>query len=186
MGGVGVDFVGLTDSTTSNEFVDKGGHSWPPIILLEEVNCVEVSTVGPGKGFMDVLNEGVAGGFRNIEVAPVIESAMVEVPVLGVGVGKRNGGGFHGREDVNDKLVERGGFSNFGGQGGVQHINVKVGEKNLLGVIEGGVHVILVGEGVGRTHSNAGGVVPDQVVVLEEHLPSHLAVRQTLRFLKVG
>ena len=186
MGRVGVDFVGLTDGATSDKFADKGGHSWPPIILLEEVNCAEVSAVGPSKGFMDVPNEGVAGDFRNIEVAPVIESAMVEVSVLGVGVGKRNSGGFHGREGVNDKLVGRGGFSNFGGQGGVQHVNVKVGEKNLLRVIEGGVHIILVGEGVGRTHSNARSVVSDQVVVLKEHLPSRLVARQTLQFLKVG
>ena len=36
VGGVGVDFIGLAHGTASDKFVDKGGHSWPPLVLLEE------------------------------------------------------------------------------------------------------------------------------------------------------
>ena len=63
---------------------------------------------------------------------------------------------------------------------------MKVGEENLLGVIERGVYFVFVGEGIGGTHGGSRRVVPDQIVVLEEHLPSRLSARQTLWFFEVG
>ena len=42
---------------------------------------MEIAAVGTSERFVDIFNKGVAGGFRNIEVALVIEGALVEVPV---------------------------------------------------------------------------------------------------------
>ena len=39
--------------------------------------------MGASKGFVDVLDEGTTGGLRNVEVALVIKSALVKVPVFG-------------------------------------------------------------------------------------------------------
>ena len=85
MGGVGVNLVGLACGTAGDEFSDKGGHARPPVVLLEKGNGVEVSAVGPGKRFMDALDEGVSGRFGNVEAALVIKSALVEIPVLSGG-----------------------------------------------------------------------------------------------------
>ena len=68
VGWVGVHFVGLACSTAGDEFVDEGGHSWPPIILLEKRNGVEVSAVGTSERFVKVLHEGVASSLRDVEV----------------------------------------------------------------------------------------------------------------------
>ena len=96
---------------------------------------------------------------------------MIKVPVLGLRMGKRHGVGIHSCKSVDDELVRRGRFSNFLGKGSIEHINVQMGEKNLQGIILGGIHRVLAGEGIGRAHGRAGGMVPFQVVVLEEHLP---------------
>ena len=40
-----VDFVCLADSTASNIFMNVGGHSWPPIISLEQVEDVKYATM---------------------------------------------------------------------------------------------------------------------------------------------
>ena len=82
MAGVGVHFVGLAGSTAGDEFSDEGGHAGPPIVPLQEGDCAEVSAMGAGKGFVNVFNEGVTGGFGNVEVASIIKSALVEIPVL--------------------------------------------------------------------------------------------------------
>ena len=72
MGRVGVDLVGLAGGAASNEFSDKGGHPRPPVIFLEKGDSAEVSAMGPGKGFMDVFDQGVTGGFRDIEMQFVV------------------------------------------------------------------------------------------------------------------
>ena len=48
-GRVGVNLIGLASSTAGDEFLDKGGHSQPPIVLLEKGDGVEISAVGSGK-----------------------------------------------------------------------------------------------------------------------------------------
>ena len=114
VGGVGVHFVGLASSAASDKFTDEGGHARPPIVFLEQGDCAEITAVGTCKGFVDILNKGVAGGLGDVEAALVIEGALVEVPVLQRGAWQRDGAGFHGGEGVNDELVGRGAFGNFG------------------------------------------------------------------------
>ena len=86
VGGVGVYFVGLARSAAGDEFPDEGGHTRPPVIPLEQRDGAEIPAVGTGEGFVNIFNEGVAGRFRDIEAALIIEGALVEVPVLGRGV----------------------------------------------------------------------------------------------------
>ena len=61
-----------------------------------------------------------------------------------------------------------------------------MGKKNLFRVVEGGIHFVLAREGVGGAYGGSGGVGPDQIIVLEKHLPSHLAVGEALWFLEVS
>ena len=105
MSRVSVHFVGLASGTTSNEFADKGGHAGPPVVFLKKRDGVKVSSMGSGEGFMDVFDEGVAGRFWDVETALVVQGALIKVPVPRGGLGKGDGGGFHGSESVNDKLV---------------------------------------------------------------------------------
>ena len=123
---------------------------------------------------MDSLDKVMSGGIRDIEAAFVVEGAVIEVPVVGGGAGKGNGGCLHGGKGVDDELVGRGGFGDFGGQGSIEHVNVKGGEQDSLGVVSGGVNLILSGKSIGGTHGSAWGVVPFKIIVLEEHLPSSL------------
>ena len=84
-GGVGwvdVNFIGLAGSAASDEFADEGGHSWPPIILLEKGDGVEVATVSSHERLVEVLHEGVVSRFGDIKACLVVEGALVEVPVL--------------------------------------------------------------------------------------------------------
>ena len=67
MGRVGVDLVGLTCGTASNEFADEGGHAGPPVVLLEQGDGAEVSAMSTGKGFVDVFDERVSGGLGNVK-----------------------------------------------------------------------------------------------------------------------
>ena len=133
--------------------------------------------MGTGKGFVNVLHEGVAGGFGNIEAALVIEGALVEIPILRGGAGQGDSGCLHGRECIDDKLVGRGGFRDFRREGSIEHLDVEVGEENLFHVVGRSVYLIFSGQSVGWSHGSTWGVVPFQVIVLEEHLPSSLAVR---------
>ena len=48
-----VDFVCLADSTASNVFTNIGGYSWPPIILLEQVEGAKYATMSIGLAGMD-------------------------------------------------------------------------------------------------------------------------------------
>ena len=100
-----VHFVGLASGTTGNEFVDEGGHARPPVVFLKKRDGAKVFSMGSSKGFMDVFDEGVAGRFWNVETALVVQGVLIEVPVPRGGLGKGDGGGFHGSESVNDKLV---------------------------------------------------------------------------------
>ena len=43
---------------------------------------MEVSAVGAGEGFVDVFDQRVTGGFRDVEATPVVKGALIEVPVL--------------------------------------------------------------------------------------------------------
>ena len=79
----GVYLIGLTGGTACDEFSDKGGHAWPPIILLEQGNGADVSAMGAGEGFVNVFGQGVTGGFGDVEATLVVEGALVKVPVLG-------------------------------------------------------------------------------------------------------
>ena len=92
--------------------------------------------MGAGKGLVDSFDKGVAGGIGDVETTPVVEGALVEVPIIGGGLGERNGRGFHGGKGVNYELVGGGGFGDFRGQGGVEHVDVKVGEKDLFGIVK--------------------------------------------------
>ena len=62
---------------------------------------------------------------------------------------------------------------------------MQVGKEDLQGVILRGIYRIFSGKSISRAHSGAGGVVPDQVIVLEEHLPLSLSVRQALGLFEV-
>ena len=46
VGQVGVNLIGLAHGAASDEFADEGGHAGPPIVLVEERNSVEISTMG--------------------------------------------------------------------------------------------------------------------------------------------
>ena len=107
VGWVGVDLIGLACGTAGDELVDEGGHSRPPIILLEKGDGVEVTTMGTSERLVDVLYKVMAGGFRNVEAQFVIESAMVKVPVITLRVGEGNGFGIKGSEGIDDELVGR-------------------------------------------------------------------------------
>ena len=63
-GGVCVGLVGLACGTAGNEFSNKGGHAGPPVVLLEERDSVEISTVGTSEGLVDVFHELMVGGFQ--------------------------------------------------------------------------------------------------------------------------
>ena len=66
-GGVCVDLIGLTHSTTSNEAANEGGYTGPPVVLLEKGDGVEITTVGTHQRFMDVFDKGVLGRFGDVE-----------------------------------------------------------------------------------------------------------------------
>ena len=121
---MGVDLVGLAGSTAGDEFADEGGHPWPPIIFLKKGDSVEVSTVSPCEGFMDVFDEGVLGGFGDVEAQFVVKGALIKVPVLSLRTGKGYGVGVHCGQSVNDKLVRGGGFSDLFSKSGIEHIDV--------------------------------------------------------------
>ena len=87
VGGVGVDLIGLTSGTTSDKFLDEGGYTRPPVVLLEQRDGAEISAVGSGKEFMNVFDKGVPGGFGDIEAQFVIEGTLVKVPVIFLGMG---------------------------------------------------------------------------------------------------
>ena len=55
----------------------------------------------------------------------------------------------------------------------------------MRGILLRSINVVLVGERVSGAHSGAQGVVPLQIVVLEEHLPASLTVRKTLWLFEV-
>ena len=126
---MGVDLIGLASSAASNELADKGGHSWPPIILLEKGDGAEISAMSTHEGFMNIFYEGVLGRFGDVEAQFVIESALIEVPVLGVRTGKGYGVSIHCCKSIDDKLVRRGGFRNLIGEGSVEH--VKIGRAHV-------------------------------------------------------
>ena len=115
VGQVGVHFVGLAGGASGNEFTNEGGHPWPPVVFLEEGDGSEVAAVGTGKKFVNVFYEGVPGGFGDEKAGFVIEGTIVEVPVVGGGTGKRDGGGIHGSECIDDELIRGGGFSDLRG-----------------------------------------------------------------------
>ena len=64
---MGVYLVGLASSTAGDEFSDKGGHAWPPIVFLQERDGAEISAMGASKGFMDASDKSVACGLRDVE-----------------------------------------------------------------------------------------------------------------------
>ena len=84
---MGVYLIGLADGTACDESSDKGGHARPPIVFLEQGDSAEVSSVGAGEGFVDVFDQGMLGGFGDIEATLVGEGAVVEVPVFWEGAG---------------------------------------------------------------------------------------------------
>ena len=131
--------------------------------------------MGARKGFVDSSYEVVASGFGNVETTFVVKSAVVEVPVPWGGARERDGVGLHSGESVYDKLVRGSGFSDFGGKGRIQQVNMECGKKRLFNVVGGGVDFVFSGEGVSRAHSGTRRVVPFQIVILEEHLPSSLS-----------
>ena len=51
---MGVDFVHFANSTASNIFTNVGGHSWPPIILLEQVEGAKYATMSAGLVGMNI------------------------------------------------------------------------------------------------------------------------------------
>ena len=85
MGWMGVDFVGLTRGTARDKSADECGHARPPVVLLEQGKGAEVSAVGTSKGFVDIFDQGVAGGLGDVETTLIVEGALVEIPVLGGG-----------------------------------------------------------------------------------------------------
>ena len=44
---VGVHLVGLACSAAGNELVNEGGQSWPPVVLLEKGDSVEITAMSP-------------------------------------------------------------------------------------------------------------------------------------------
>ena len=72
------------------------------------------------------------------------------------------------------------------GKPGIEHVDLEIGKEDLLGVIQGSVNSISSGEGIGRAHSQAGGVIPYQVIILKEHLPAGLSAGEALWFFKVS
>ena len=51
-GGVCVYFGHLTIGTSRDEFAEKGGHSWPPIVSLHSVERSEEPFVSSSRGVM--------------------------------------------------------------------------------------------------------------------------------------
>ena len=115
------------------------------------------------------------GWFGDVEAHFVVKGTLIKVPVLGLRMRKRNCVSIHRGKSVNDKLVRRGGFGDFFSEGGIKHIDMQVGEKDLQGIILGGIYWVFAGECVGGAHGSARGMVPFQVIVLEEHLPVSLS-----------
>ena len=62
----------------------------------------------------------------------------------------------------------------------IKHVDVEMGEKDLWGVILGSIHRVFLGKCISGAHIGAQGVVPNQVIILEEHLPVSLSAREAL------
>ena len=102
---MGVDLIGLTHGTSGDELADESGHAGPPIVFLKQGDGAEISGMSASKGFMNILDEGVSGRLGDVEMQFVIESALVEVPVLSLRLGERYGVCIHGSKGVDDELV---------------------------------------------------------------------------------
>ena len=131
VGWMDVDLVGLTHGASGDESPDEGSHAGPPVVSLEQGDGVEVTAVSSSEGLVDVSNEGVAGGFEDIEAQLVVEGTLVKVPVPWLGVREWYSVCFYGSESVDNKLVTGGEFGDLGGKGSIEHVDLKVREENL-------------------------------------------------------
>ena len=63
-----VDFHLLAYSTAGNIVLHEYGHSWPPVVLMDQFECFQVSGVSSGKGVVvmggDALSEVFIGGYK--------------------------------------------------------------------------------------------------------------------------
>ena len=91
--------------------------------------------MGTSMGFMDAFDKRVASRFRDVKVPLVIEGTLVRVPVILLRMGEWDSFHIEGGKGINDKLVERSGFQDLFGEGGVEHIDLEMGKKHLEGII---------------------------------------------------
>ena len=79
---MGEDLVCLANCTAESVFLDIGGEARPPVILGKKGNGAKISTMATLEEAMDSSDQIMVGWFRNIETRFVIESSIVEGPVL--------------------------------------------------------------------------------------------------------
>ena len=103
--GVGIYFHLLANSTASNETMDKGGHSRPPIILRQhEISAKEVS-MARGEGQMNYCNNIMMRVQQQVKADFEINKGGIETPILWHGRGKQQQIVVNAAYGIKDKWV---------------------------------------------------------------------------------
>ena len=78
---MGVNLHLLTEGTASNETVNKGRHTWPPIVMGQQGICAEETAMLRGKGQVDSSDKVMMGSRRYIEVVFKIQVGCIIPPI---------------------------------------------------------------------------------------------------------
>ena len=79
---IGEDLVHLAHCTAGNIFPDISGKAGPPVIFGKEDDGVKMTTMATFKGAVGGSDQIMAGQFGNVKASLVIESPVIESPVL--------------------------------------------------------------------------------------------------------
>ena len=84
---MGVNFHLLTKGATSNKALDKGGHTWPPVVLAEKGISTEEPPMARGKGGVDQGDEVLTSVWGNIKMIFEIRMRIRKTPIGNGGKG---------------------------------------------------------------------------------------------------
>ena len=105
---IGEHLVCLADCTSGDIFPNISGEAWPPVILGEEGNGVEVTTMAAFKGTVGSRNKMMAGNVRYIGAGLEVEMSIIEDPIFGFQSVKEGEFLFHPVDSLENQWVNEG------------------------------------------------------------------------------
>ena len=83
-GWMGEHLMCLKDHTHGGKLLDVGGKAWPPIVLGEKHDCLQVAFMPPFEGAIGSIYQVMVGYLWYVEVVLEVELCIIECPVLGL------------------------------------------------------------------------------------------------------